>query len=435
MMPSLLLVEDDPIMGESLQQRFQLEGWQVEWVRRLGDVRWCASALPNSVISDVRLPDGLATRWFAELPSAYRALPWVFLTGYGSVNEAVEAIRAGARDYLTKPFDIERLVALMLAATASGTRIPEPLLGISTSMRRVESMIRKVALQKVSVLLMGESGVGKEVAARLIHELDPHASRGEFMAVNCAAVPETMMEAEFFGYERGAFSGAQRAHRGFLERASGGTLFLDEIGDLPASMQAKLLRALQERAFFRLGSEALTMSDFRIVAATNRDLHADMAQGKFREDLFYRIAVVTMQLPPLRQRPEDIPWLAQQMLEKIAIEQGRSLTISDAFVRELVSRPWRGNVRELRSFLEQAAIWNETGTLDIGQFALAYTQPSQNDNVCAEPVVPLHVLVAETERQHIRRTMTHTGGNVSRSAELLGISRKTLWEKMKKLGV
>lgn len=423
-------------MGESLQQRFQLEGWRVEWVRRLGEVRWTAEALPDAVISDVRLPDGLATHWYGKLAAAQRALPWFFLTGYGSVNEAIDAIRAGAREYLTKPFDIERLVGLVQAATCNGASVPEPVLGVSTAMRRVETMIRKVGRQKVSVLIMGESGVGKEVAARLVHELDPRPSKGEFIAVNCAAVPESMMEAEFFGYERGAFSGAQRAHRGFLERAHGGTLFLDEVGELPANMQAKLLRALQEHAFFRLGSEALTTSDFRIVSATNRDLHADMAAGRFREDLFYRIAVVSVQLPPLRERPEDIRWLAERMLQQIAAEQGRPVAVSEAFVRDLVSRPWRGNVRELRSFLEQAVVLSDAGVLDVDESpGERAPSPDTGPPSPSEPVVTLQVLVAETERRHIRRAMTHTGGNVSRSAELLGISRKTLWEKMKKLGV
>jgi DNA-binding NtrC family response regulator len=434
-MLSLLLIEDDPIMGESLQQRFQLEGWDVQWIRRLGDVSLATGTLPDAVVSDVRLPDGLATQWYAKLPAAQRSLPWFFLTGYGSVNEAVEAIRAGAREYLTKPFDIERLVTMVQASTGPGTAAPEPILGVSAAMRRVEGMVRKVARQKVSVLIVGESGVGKEVAARLVHELAPRPGEGDFIAVNCAAVPETMMEAEFFGYERGAFSGAQRLHRGFIERAHGGTLFLDEVGELPASMQAKLLRVLQERSFFRLGSEALSRSDFRIIAATNRDLHADMAKGSFREDLFYRIAVVTIELAPLRERPEDIRWLAERMLQQIAVEQARPVAVSETFVRDLVSRPWKGNVRELRSHLEQAVVLSEAGVLDLdGDASRAVRQEDPSEDASQE-LMPLQTVVADTERQHIRRVMTRTGGNVSKSAELLGISRKTLWEKMKRLGL
>jgi DNA-binding NtrC family response regulator len=431
-MKKLLLIEDDPIMGESLVQRFELEGYDVLWCRRLGEAPEPLAERVSAVISDVRLGDGLATHWFLGLPEAVRALPWFFLTGYGSVNDAVAAIRAGARDYLTKPFDIERLVALVHEACAGAADdIDDAVLGVSSAMRRVEAVIKKVAPQRVSVLLTGESGVGKEVAAQLLHQLAGTGARAEFVAVNCAAIPETMMEAEFFGYEKGAFSGAHRAHRGYLERADGGTLFLDEVAELPASMQAKLLRALQERCFFRLGAERTTRSNFRVIAATNRDLHADMAAGRFREDLFYRLAVIGIGLPPLRERPEDIRWLTERMLQQLAAEQGRPLAMSDAFLRELMSRPWKGNARELRSFLEEAVVLSEAGVLDGPAGASEAPAERQDD----APFVPLQVMVEDAERLHIRRALGLANGSVSRSAELLGISRKTLWEKMKRLQV
>lgn len=432
-MRSLLLIEDDPIMGESLLQRFELEGWKVQWARRLAEVHLAADGSPDAVISDVRLPDGLATEWFLKLPALVRSLPWFFLTGYGSVSEAVTAIRGGAREYLTKPCDVERLVELVQNAAGSDDSDDEAVLGVSAAMRRVESMVRKVARQRVAVLLTGESGVGKEVAARLIHSLDPRSSKGEFIAVNCAAVPDTMIEAEFFGYEKGSFSGAQKLHRGFLERAHGGTLFLDEVGDLPSNMQAKLLRALQERAFFRLGSENLTTSDFRIVAATNRDLQADMAAGKFREDLFYRIAVLSIHLPPLRERPEDVRWLTERMLQQIASEQGRQIAMSDAFLRDVLGRAWRGNARELRSHLELSVVLSD-GVLDV-EGGPVVDDDEDTPTPVEEAFAPLQSLIAETERAHIRRAMDRAGGSVAKTAELLGISRKTLWEKMKKHGV
>ena len=434
-MRSLLLIEDDPIMGESLMQRFQLEGYEVSWCRRLSEPDMVPERPWDAVISDVRLPDGLATEWFSQLPPEARAVPWFFLTGYGSVNDAVTAIRAGAREYLTKPFDIERLVTLV-EASMSVEDLPEDdaVLGISAAIRRVEAMVRKVARQRVSVLLTGESGVGKEVAAQLIHSMDPRSSHGEFIAVNCAAVPETMLEAEFFGYEKGAFSGAMRAHRGFLERAHGGTLFLDEVGELPASMQAKMLRALQERCFFRLGAEKTTQSDFRVIAATNRDLYAAMSAGAFREDLFYRLAVIRITLPPLRERPEDIRWLAERMLKLIAAEQGRPLAVSEPFMRDLVSRTWKGNARELRSHLEQAVIMSEAGILDTVPPAEGSQQPTREAN-SNRPFAPLQTMVEEAERVHIRRALDLSGKSVTRTAELLGISRKTLWEKMKKMSI
>ena len=438
-MKTLLLIEDDPIMGESLVQRFELEGFNVSWCRRLAEA---GEALQSpceqgfsAVISDVRLTDGLATRWFMELPEAERALPWFFLTGYGSVNDAVATVRAGAREYLTKPFDIERLVAMVQQACSPTDALPtDSVLGISPAMRHAESLVRKVAKQRVPVLLTGESGVGKEVAAQLIHQSGERASKGEFIAVNCAAVPETMMEAEFFGHEKNAFTGAARMHRGYLERADGGTLFLDEVGELPASMQAKLLRALQERSFFRLGSEKLTRSDFRIIAATNRDLHADMAAGTFREDLFYRLAVIRIGLPPLRERPEDIRWLTERMLQQLALEQARPVAMSEAFLRDVMARTWKGNARELRSYLEEAVVLSEAGILDVPE-AIAPTSKAQPLASAQAAFVPLHAMVEDAERRHIRSALERTGGSVMKTSELLGISRKTLWEKMKKLRI
>ncbi|MDL2336484.1 MAG: sigma-54 dependent transcriptional regulator [Pseudomonadota bacterium] len=419
-------------MGESLLQRFELEGFKVAWCRRLAEAEGRMDEPWSAVISDVRLPDGLSTQWFAELPVASRSMPWFFLTGYGSVNDAIAAIRLGAREYLTKPFEIERLVALVHAAASSTEQVLDgAVLGVSPAMRRVEEMLRKVAGQKSSVLLTGESGVGKEVAAQLVHSLDPRSAKGEFIAVNCAAVPETMMEAEFFGYEKGAFSGAQRSHKGYLERAHGGTLFLDEVGDLPSSMQAKLLRALQEKCFFRLGSERTTHSDFRVIAATNRDLYADMMVGTFREDLFYRLAVINLSLPPLRERPEDIRWLTERMLLQLTVEQGRPIAVSEAFMRDVLGRNWKGNARELRSYLEQAVVLSDEGILDLP------IQPKAVDRLDPDSgeFVPLQAMIEETERVHIQRALGRTSGSVSKTADLLGISRKTLWEKMKKLKI
>ena len=433
-MKSVLLIEDDVIMGESLVQRLELEGLSVHWCRRLDDAQVQVMLGHAAVISDVRLPDGLATDWFMQLPATVRSVPWFFLTGYGSVNDAVTAVRAGAREYLTKPFDIEKLVAMIQIAVANASAPDEEVaLGISPAMRRVEAMVGKVARQKVSVLLNGESGVGKEVAAQLIHNLDPRVGKGEFVAVNCAAIPETMLEAEFFGYEKGAFSGAGRLHKGYLERADHGTLFLDEVGELPANMQAKLLRALQEKCFFRLGSERTTSSDFRIVAATNRDLYADMAAGSFREDLFYRLAVIRITLPPLRERPEDIRWLTERLLASMVIEQGRPLAMSETFMRDIMGRDWCGNVRELRSYLEQAVVMSDGGVLD--QPLLDNPHKSVAALPLSEAIVSLQAMVEDAERVHIRKALIRCESSVGKTAELLGISRKTLWEKMKRLSI
>ena len=436
-MKKLLLIEDDAIMGESLLQRFELEGFDVLWCRRLGEASARLGPEWGAVVSDVRLPDGLATDWFATLTPAERAVPWFFLTGYGNVSDAVEAIRLGAREYLTKPFDVEKLVAVVTQAVTSHPA-PEPddaVLGVSALMRQLETLVRKVAKQKASVLFTGESGVGKEVAAQLLHHCDSRQPKGEFVAVNCAAVPEAMMEAEFFGYEKGAFTGSMRAHKGFLERAQGGTLFLDEVAELPPSMQAKLLRALQERCFYRLGAEKMTHSDFRLVAATNRDLYAHMADGHFREDLFYRIAVVRMAIPPLRERPEDIRWLAERLLQQLSAEQQRPLAISDDFLRSLMVRRWRGNVRELRAFLEQEVALSENGILDAPCEFMKASSDAPGEPLKPESISPLQAVLEAAEKLHIQRALSHTQGNINKTADTLDISRKTLWEKMKRLGI
>ena len=248
--------------------------------------------------------------------------------------------------------------------------------------------------------------------------------------------PDTLIEAEFFGHGRGAFTDAREARAGLIAQAHGGTLFLDEVGELPASMQAKLLRALQEQCFFRLGSERVTRSDFRVIAASNRDLYADMNAGRFREDLFYRLAVIRITLAPLRERPEDIRWLTEKLLGQIAIEQARPLAMSEKFSRDVLGRNWRGNVRELRSYLEQAVVMSEAGILDEPLPDTAPADQIANPfNEALEVIAPLQTMVEDAERTHIRRALTRCEGSISKTAELLGVSRKTLWEKMKRLAV
>ncbi|MBU3900181.1 MAG: sigma-54 dependent transcriptional regulator [Gammaproteobacteria bacterium] len=433
---NLLLIEDDLILGESLVQRFELEGIKVVWLRRLAEAQLQIDNPWGAVVSDVRLPDGLATDWFAQLPAPIRLLPWFFLTGYGSVNDAVGALQAGAREYLTKPFDTEKLVSAVMSAVSVHLEMPTTVLGISPAMRRVEELVHKLSKQKTSVLINGESGVGKEVVAQMIHNLDMRSKKGAFVPVNCAAVPESMMEAEFFGYEKGAFTGSQRAHKGFIERADGGTLFLDEVGDLPASMQAKLLRVLQERCFFRLGSERTTHSDFRIIAATNRDLYADMQAGKFREDLFYRLAVIRIEIPALRERPEDIRWLTELILQQITAEQGTPIAMSEVFLRDVMARNWRGNVRELRAYLEHAVLLSDGGIL--AEPITSGLAARDGDSLVTTPpgtLPQLHAVVEDAERGHIRKTLVFCHGNLGKTAETLGVSRKTLWEKMKRLQI
>jgi DNA-binding NtrC family response regulator len=432
---NLLLIEDDLILGESLVQRFELEGIKVVWVRRLAEAQLHIDTAWGAIISDVRLPDGMATDWYAQLPAPCRLQQWYFLTGYGSVNDAVAALQAGAREYLTKPFDTEKLVSAVMQTLFAHLEPNSTVLGVSSAMRHIESLVYKLSKQKTSVLVNGESGVGKEVVAQMIHNLDIRSKKGAFVAVNCAAVPDTMIEAEFFGYEKGAFTGSQRAHKGFVERADGGTLFLDEVGDLPANMQAKLLRVLQERCFFRLGSERTTHSDFRIIAATNRDLYADMLAGKFREDLYYRLAVIRIEIPPLRERSEDIRWLTEMILQQITAEQGMPIAMSELFLRDVMARTWRGNVRELRAYLEHAVVMSDGGILDQPMSTSDSAVGTDTPLATSATLPTLHSVVEDAERGHIRKALTHCDGSVGKTADVLGISRKTLWEKMKRLAI
>ncbi|MFN3830206.1 MAG: sigma-54-dependent transcriptional regulator [Tepidimonas ignava] len=425
----LLLIEDDPVMGEALQLRLDLEGVSVQWCRRIAEARAVYERGWDVVLCDVRLPDGLGTDWFAALPTHHKRNAWYFLTGYGSIEQAVQAVRGGARAYITKPFDVEDLVRQVCAHATDDDAV----LGPSPPMRSLYRTMRRIAATNTSVLITGETGVGKEVAARHLHALDPKRAGQPLVAVNCAAIPETMLEAECFGYERGAFTGAQRTHKGYLEMADGGTLFLDEVAELPLPMQAKLLRALQEKAFYRLGGERLCRSDFRLVCATNRDLHQLVEQGLFREDLYYRIAVVRLHIPPLRERPEDIEWLTTHWLQELALQQQRPLAVSDTMLQWLRRQPWRGNVRELKAFLEREAALSEHGLIDAPQ------EPW--DTVGATPATawpqgtPLQTVVEVAERMHIVRTLQATQGNVTLAAQQLDISRKTLWEKMRRFGI
>lgn len=431
-MNQLLLIEDDLIMGESLAQRLEIEGYIVFWCKRLSEAK--ATDLMNfsAVISDVRLPDGIATKWFSELPVLARSIPWFFLTAHSSIEDAISATKNGAREYLTKPFDIELLIDIVKRSIPlTFVRFDDAPLGVSPAMRSVEKLVKKISQQRVALLISGETGVGKEVVAQYLYSQDVRSQTGKFIAVNCAAIPENLMESEFFGYEKGAFSGAHKVHHGYLERANNGTLFLDEVGELPLSMQAKLLRALQEKTFSRLGSESVTSSEFRLISATNRDLVAEMQAGRFREDFFYRLAVIRIDLPPLRERPEDILWLTEKILGKIRLEQSRPLAVSENFLRDLLKRPWRGNVRELQSYLEQATIMTDTGVLDM-TIAESLSITNEADNPELET---LEIVVQAAEKTHIARVLNHCNSSINQTAALLGISRKTLWEKMKRLGI
>jgi DNA-binding NtrC family response regulator len=356
----------------------------------------------------------------------------LFITAYGDIEQAVRLVRGGADDYLTKPFDIDDLLERIerLLGARRATRSASSALGLSEPMRRIEALLRRVADVDSSVLFTGESGVGKEVAARFLHQV---SARSPFMAVNCAAIPGELMESELFGHERGAFTGALTRHEGYAERAKGGILFLDEIGDLPAPLQAKLLRLLHDRTFHRLGSTTPLICRARVICSTNRDLEALVAAGAFREDLFYRINVIPVTIPPLRTRPDDILPLLRGYVRHFSETFDRSVRgLTNLAEEAALAHDWPGNVRELRNRAERAVALADQSwlgpvdlfpDLDLGE---------------GRPRLPLSTLAEAreaAERRQIERALEQTHGRVAKAAELLGISRTTLWEKMRRGGL
>jgi DNA-binding NtrC family response regulator len=426
----IALVEDDPIMGESLVQRLALEGTVVRWWKNgreaLAEIE---RERPEAVVCDIRLPDMNGDAIFRAVAGRDSAPPFLFITGFGDVDEAVRLMRAGAADYLTKPFEMPVLLD-RLSGLLPPVADADAVLGVSEPMRQIQRTLLRVARVRSTVLLTGETGVGKEVCARFLHEAS--GAKGPFMAVNCAAIPADLLEAELFGHERGAFTGAHQRHLGYAERAGEGTLFLDEIGDLAPPLQAKLLRLLEDRLFHRVGGETPIMFRARIVAATNSDLAAKVAGGAFREDLFYRINVVSVAVPPLRERQDDIGWLSARLFDEYAAQSGSDLAGVSALAEEaLLAHPWPGNVRELRNRVERAVALGLGPWLMPGDF-FSEAPPTAADGV---PLPSLEEARMAAERRHILRALQQTEGEVGQAAKLLGISRTTLWEKMRRLGI
>lgn len=433
-MSTICLVEDDPIMGESLADRFRLEGFAVTWLRDAETAR--AAILQDGfslVICDIRLPGLSGEQLYEELRERLASLPpFLFITGYADLERAVHLLKLGASDYIAKPFDIERLLERVQEICRGRCQPADgaPALGVSVAMRRIEALLDRLGPLGDTVLITGETGVGKEVVARRLHEV---SRRGPFVPVNCAALAESLAEAELFGHEKGAFTGALRTHTGVFERASGGTLFLDEIGDMPLALQAKLLRVLQDRAVVRVGGERPVPVDVRVVCATHQDLERMVAEGSFRPDLYYRVNVVSVHIPPLRERPDDIEWLAERVLDATARRRGGPrLRLSPDARRALLEAAWPGNVRQLLHTLERASIFVDGEVLTSahlrGREALAET-PS-----AAEPPTLDHYLGA-CERDYIARALGENDGRIEATARRLGISRKSLWERMRRLGL
>ncbi len=434
--PRLCLVEDDEIMGESLSQLCRFEGFGVTWCRTAFEAEQALTTQRfGVVVSDIRLPDRDGGELFLALKKTHPGLPpFLFMTAYGTIDRAVELLKAGAADYITKPFDVDVLVQKVRGLIESygvGGDGPGDVLGISPAMRRIAEQLPRLARHTEALLIVGESGAGKEHVARLFHRL-ARGETGEFVAVNCAAIPENLLEAELFGYERGAFTGAVKSRRGVFEQADGGTLFLDEIGEMPLAMQAKLLRVLQDRHFVRLGAEKPQKSDFRLVCATHRDLKAMVEAGQFREDLYYRIHVIHLRIPPLRERPEDIRWFVRHFVEEFNRQHPDEKRRLDPRTEQaLLNYAWPGNVRELKHAVERACILSEGPLLE----AEAFFGEEIEEGVTRPASESLADYLMACERDYLQMTLERHGNHMTRAAEALGITRKTLWEKLRRLGI
>jgi len=427
---NILLIEDDPIMGESLMERFEMEGFHARWAHTGAEGQlWLARGGFGVVLSDLRLPDMGGDALFRAAVENFPVLPpWLFITGYGAVDQAVALLKLGAADYLTKPFDLDALIdklKLYALATPPAPAVQDAGLGISPALRRIEAQLPQLAAKARTVLITGESGVGKEMVAHAFHRLAPEGESAPFVAVNCGAFPEGLLEAELFGHEKGAFTGAVRTHKGVFEQADGGTLFLDEIGDMPYPMQVKLLRVIQERRVTRVGGEKSIPVDLRLISATHQDLRKRVTQNLFREDLYYRLNVIQIHIPPLRQRREDILWLARRFLGETAPTKH----FSEAAEQALLTHDWPGNARELKHAVERGAILTNGATVSVA--ALFGNEDEAEESVPAS----LADFVAQSERRYIARTLDECVGHLGNTAAALGISRKNLWEKMKKLGL
>jgi DNA-binding NtrC family response regulator len=436
--PHICLIEDDPIMGESLCDRFALEGFHTDWYKRGNDA---LAALGNSpydaVISDIRLPDISGEEVLARANDDLTLTPpFIFITGYASIESAVSVLRRGAADYVSKPFDIADLVGKVRTLVGVATPAvdqPKSDLGISAPMRALSATAQRIGARARTVLITGESGSGKEVLAHYLHGAASSGVKQPFVPVNCGAIPEALLEDSFFGHVRGAFTGADRDCKGYFEQAHGGTLFLDEIGDLPLAMQVKLMRAIQERRIQRLGSEAPIGVDVRVYCATHRDLAAMVRDRSFREDLYYRINVVHLHVPSLRERHEDILWLAQRFLADQAADLGEHprVLLADAQAA-MLAHTWPGNVRELRNRLERACILSEAGALSVADL---FVEPGVRSEGTAAGLPTLDSFIGDAERGYLAAYCSARMGASGAAAAMLSISRKTLWEKMKRHGL
>jgi DNA-binding NtrC family response regulator len=444
---TIVVADDEKNIREGLAEALSLDGYRALPVADGAEaLALVESGDADLVITDLRMPRLGGTEVLKSVVSRYPGLPVIVLTGHGTIEDAVVAMRAGAFDFLTKPVNLDHLSLLVkralesrelarknreLEAEVEAQRRSSSIIGKSAEMKKVFDLVRKVAPTRASVLVTGDSGVGKELVADAIHNLSPRRD-GPLVKVHCAALAESLLESELFGHEKGSFTGAQARKRGRFELADKGTLFLDEIGEINQNVQIKILRVLQERKFERVGGEDTVEVDVRIVAATNKDLKEEIRKGTFREDLYYRLNVVNIHVPPLKERRDDIPLLAMSFLREFAQENGKKLDGFDPKARQaLYAYPWPGNVRELRNSVESAVVMAGSGLVGLDDLPPGVRSSGEERDVR----VPVGSTLEEAEKILIRETLAAQGGNKSRTAEVLGIGRKTLYQKLDEYGI
>jgi two-component system response regulator FlrC len=433
----ILVVEDDDALRDALLVTLEAAGHRPTGVPGGREaIEALSSDRYNMVVSDLRMAPMDGLQLLGEIRVQHPGLPVLLMTAFGDVNKAVAAMRGGACDFMLKPFEPKTLLD-QIARYAVPPQA-EGIIAVDPATRALLLLASRVARSDATVLLSGESGTGKEVFARYIHEQSLRRN-GPFVAINCAAIPDTLLEATLFGYEKGAYTGAQAAQAGKFEQASGGTLLLDEISEMPLGLQAKLLRVLQEREVERVGGKRPVAVDIRVLATSNRDMAAEVAAGRFREDLFYRLNVFPLLIPPLRQRPGDLLPLAEHLLAAHAVRLGHRLVLTAAAQARIAAHDWPGNIRELENVLQRAAIMSPGGAVDTDHLVLGgspYSAPAAPALAAAPPVagsatpVDIPANMRDLERQHILETLAKVGGSRKKAVELLGISERTLRYKL-----
>ncbi len=454
MRATLLIIEDEALLGEELRRHFQHLGWEVEWVRDLAGARRVLDREglePDVVLSDMNLPDGNALDLLEQRGGRRPGCEWIFLTGYGSVPDSVRALRLGAYEFLEKPCDPNRLQMVLEAAVRSARAqrrlseetaqqhqryTPELFAGDSPPTRRLRQMLARLAqVPFSSLVILGETGTGKGLAAKILHASGTRA-QGPWVELNCAALPRDLVEAELFGYEPGAFTGAKGRHRGLLEQADGGTLFLDEIGELDPGIQAKLLKAVEDKRFRRLGGEREIQVDVQIVAASNRDLQARVKEGHFREDLYHRLSVFQITIPPLRERKADLKALVPLFVAEFNVKAGKQVRqIPEPAWRAFESYHWPGNVRELRNLIERCVLLAEDETFPVQWLGLPGLTVPEEDSDSLRLPLDGSLSLEDMERRILLAALQKTGGNVTAAARLLKTSRETLRYRVQKFGL